>query len=142
VAIPGFPSSRQPTIHTRLKKWQLALMALTIPIIALTLLAVFTIQTIEISARKVASPDEIEFTPVSAQLVHENKGLREAVSCAESRFEILKNSPGYSIPVDDVCYVKISWSDFEMIQDTIPLSQLTQRYDIVYDEKYYLITSR
>lgn len=117
-------------------------MALTLTIITLTVLAVFTIPTIEISARRVASPDEIEFTPISSQLIHENKGLQEAVFCADSRFEILKNSPGYSIPVDDVCYVKISWFDFRMFQDTTPRSQLTQRYDIIYDEKYYLITSR
>jgi hypothetical protein len=140
MAISGFPSSRQPMAYLHLKRWQLALLGLTVTTIALILLAVFIIPTIEISVRRVAPAGDIAFVSISSQIVQDNKGLQEAISCADNRYEILKNSPGYSMPVDDVCYVKISWFDFKMFEDTTQLSQLTHRYDTIYDEKYYLIT--
>ena len=115
-------------------------MTLIAAVVILILLAVFIIPTVPIAVTRVAGPGDFEFASVSSQFVQENRGLQEALSCADYRYEVLTNAAGYSVPVSDVCHMKISWFDFEKLQDTVPLSKSTHRYNMAYSEKYYLIT--
>jgi hypothetical protein len=148
VASDSSPDGRRPIIRFHVKKWQAALILLAAIIMALILLAIFVIPTARIVSQRIGEHTETmqnpvsraEFIHISSELVQENRGLREALSCADIHHEANLRAPGYAIPMDPACDMKISWFDFEMIKREIPhsLDRLTW-FKVEYDGKYYWI---
>ncbi len=81
-----------------------------------------------------------EYLHVSSKLVHDNWGLRDALSCADTHYEILANSVGYGQAVDPACDMKISFFDADKIRREIPHSVYGYHiFTIEHDGKYYSI---
>lgn len=129
-----------------IRKWQLSLILLSAAVLALILLAILVIPTVRIITGRVGEHTEAmqnptiraEFVPTSSKLVQDNRGLREAMSCADKNYEILANSKGYGTPADPGCDMKISWFDFEMIKREMPHSLYRANFfSIEHDGKYY-----
>lgn len=119
-------------------------MLLGAAIAAFIFLEIFVIPTVRIFPQRIGEHAEIlqnpvtkaEFYQVSSKLVQENKGLRDALSCADST---IGTGTGYLPPNE--CELKISWFNFEMMKREIPYSMDGDYFfQIEYDGKYYWIT--
>lgn len=137
------------SFHVRnIRKWKLSLILLSVAIIAVTLSTIFVIPTVRIFMGRSGEWTEAvqnpirraEYLPISSKLVQDNAGLREALSCADERYEILVRSKGYGTPTGQVCDERISMYDADMIKREIQYSVYGySHYRIEYDGKYYFL---
>lgn len=116
--------------------------------IAVTLLAIFVIPTIRIISHRVGDSTQMvqdpvkraEFVTISSKLVHENGGLMEVLSCADTNYAINIKSKGNAPSVDPGCDMKISFFDIGKIRKEIPHSIYGySQFMIEYDGKYYML---
>ena len=132
-----------------IRKWKLSLILLSAAIIAVTLSAIFVVPTIRINSQRVEDSTQLvedpvkraNFVHISSKLVQDNTGLRQELSCADTRYEFnLKATGGYSVPAMDGCDDRISFFDAYMIRKEIPYSSYGySQFMIEYDGKYYML---
>ncbi|MGI0013108.1 MAG: hypothetical protein ACREBU_06665 [Nitrososphaera sp.] len=117
-----------------------------------------TFDNAALAVRRVDGPslqsDPVEaatFIAVPAAIVESNPKLKEAMEGADRNFEILSNTVGYEIPVDDVYKVSITEGELNTLISSLPEGTAKQavqdeyvsqydRFRLEHEGKYYLAT--
>jgi hypothetical protein len=118
---------------------------LSVAVAAVVLAAIFVVPTQRVFSmriQEVARSDD--FARISGEVAMSNRGLRAALECADSHYEIVKRagSPTQNImPVDAGCETKVSAYDASMIKSQIPVFSLDGQYiyHVEYGGKYYTV---
>ncbi|AIF82156.1 hypothetical protein NTE_00072 [Candidatus Nitrososphaera evergladensis SR1] len=118
---------------------------LSVAVVAIVLAAIFVMPSQRIfSTRIPAVVQSRDYTHISEELIMNNRGLRTALECADSHYEILKRTGSQTqnpISADPSCETKISAYDASMIKSQIPVFSLDGHYlyQVEHEGKYHTI---
>jgi hypothetical protein len=84
-----------------------------------------------------------KFVPIQQSFVQSNKGLQQALSCADRSYQSVMSQASHDqlSPVLADCKVVMSWYDANMIKSSIAIAIMNgyYNYQIEYQNKYYSI---